>query len=110
MCVAVHYFTGIRLSANGYRLIYLNEKLSAGLAAENINAHLTQRERWGRGTLQAFFIESNPLTIPGLTLLQRLAHLEGLVNWFMFGFRIYLLMIPLIYAFFNILPLKIALF
>ncbi|VXD22742.1 Cellulose synthase (UDP-forming) [Planktothrix serta PCC 8927] len=103
------YFTGIRLSANGYRLIYFNEKLSAGLAAENINAHLTQRERWGRGTLQAFFIESNPLTIPGLTLLQRLAHLEGLVSWFMFGFRIYLLMIPLIYAFFNILPVQASL-
>ena len=35
------YFTGIRLSAQGYRLIYLDEKLSAGLAAENISAHAT---------------------------------------------------------------------
>jgi cellulose synthase (UDP-forming) len=103
------YFTGIRLSAYGYRLVYLNEKLSAGLAAENINAHLTQRERWGRGTLQAFFIESNPLTIPGLNLLQRLSHLEGLVNWFMFGLRIYLLTMPLIYAFFNVLPIQASL-
>ncbi|WRH69128.1 MAG: glycosyltransferase family 2 protein [Planktothrix sp. GU0601_MAG3] len=103
------YFTGIRLSAYGYRLVYLNEKLSAGLAAENINSHLTQRERWGQGTLQAFFIESNPLTIPGLSFLQRLAHLEGLVHWFMFGFRIYLLTIPLIYAFFNLLPIQASL-
>jgi len=103
------YFTGIRLSASGYRLVYFNEKLSAGLAAENINAHLTQRERWGRGTLQAFFIESNPLTIPGLNLLQRLSHLEGLVNWFMFGLRIYLLIMPLIYAFLNVLPIQASL-
>ena len=58
------YFTGIRLSAQGYRLAYIDEKLSAGLAAENIAAHATQRLRWARGTLQAFFIKSNPLTIP----------------------------------------------
>lgn len=76
------YFTGIRLSAKGYRLIYLDEKLSAGLAAENIAAHTTQRLRWARGTLQGLFIKSNPLTIPGLNLIQRLAHLEGLLHWF----------------------------
>ena len=29
------YFTGVRLAAKGYRVLYLNEKLSAGLAAEN---------------------------------------------------------------------------
>jgi cellulose synthase (UDP-forming) len=40
------YFTGIQLSAQGYRLVYLNEKLSAGLAAENIAAYATQRLRW----------------------------------------------------------------
>ncbi|MGL4882647.1 MAG: glycosyltransferase, partial [Waterburya sp.] len=76
------YFTGIRLSAEGYRLAYINEKLSAGLAAENIAAHASQRLRWARGTLQAFFIKSNPLTIPGLNPLQRIAHLEGLIHWF----------------------------
>lgn len=63
--ISEDYFTGIRLSARGYELAYLNEKLSAGLAAESIGAHIDQRIRWGRGTLQAFFIKSNPLTIPG---------------------------------------------
>lgn len=99
------YFTGIRISAKGYRLVYLNEKLSAGLAAENISTHLTQRQRWGRGTLQAFFIQSNPLTIPGLNLYQRLAHLEGLLNWLWLGLRIYFLFMPLVYAFLGVLPL-----
>ena len=42
------YFTGIHLSAQGYRLIYLDEKLSAGLTAENISAHATQRLRWAQ--------------------------------------------------------------
>ena len=49
------YFTAVRLAAQGNQVIYLDEKLSAGLAAETIAAHVTQRIRWARGTLQAFF-------------------------------------------------------
>ena len=100
------YFTGIRLSAQGYRLVYLDEKLSAGLAAENISAHATQRLRWARGTLQAFFIKSNPLTIPGLNLLQRLAHLEGLLHWFTSIASVFFLLMPIAYAFLNIIPIR----
>ena len=100
------YFTGIRLSAKGYRLVYIDEKLSAGLAAENIAAHATQRLRWARGTLQAFFIKSNPLTIPGLNLLQRLAHLEGLLHWFTSIASVFFLIMPLAYAFLNVIPIR----
>ena len=100
------YFTGIQLSAKGYRLVYLNEKLSAGLAAENISAYATQRLRWARGTLQAFFIDSNPLTIPGLNPLQRLAHLEGLVHWFSSIPRIGFLLMPLAYSFLGVIPIR----
>ena len=100
------YFTGIRLSARGYRLVYLDEKLSAGLAAENISAHATQRLRWARGTLQAFFIKSNPLTIPGLSLLQRLSHLEGLLHWFTSIASVFFLLMPIAYAFLDIIPVR----
>lgn len=100
------YFTGIRIAAKGYRLIYLNEKLSAGLAAENIAAHALQRLRWAQGTLQAFFIQANPLTIPGLTLVQRLAHLEGLLHWFTSISRVGFLLMPLAYAFLGVIPLR----
>ncbi|MGF1675792.1 MAG: glycosyltransferase, partial [Rivularia sp. (in: cyanobacteria)] len=100
------YFTGINLSAKGYKLIYLDEKLSAGLAAENIGAHATQRIRWAQGTLQAFFIKSNPLTIRGLKPLQRLAHLEGLLNWFGSISRVGFLLMPLAYSFLGIIPVQ----
>lgn len=100
------YFTGIRLSAQGYQLVYLDEKLSAGLAAENMAAHATQRLRWARGTLQAFFIDSNPLTIPGLRPLQRLAHLEGLLHWFTSLSRVGYLLIPLAYSFLGVIPIR----
>jgi cellulose synthase (UDP-forming) len=103
------YFTGIRLSSQGYRLVYLDEKLSAGLAAETIADHASQRLRWARGTLQAFFIDTNPLTIAGLTPLQRLAHLEGLLHWFTSFSRVGFLMFPLAYAFLGVIPLRATL-
>ncbi|MEO1299542.1 MAG: cellulose synthase catalytic subunit, partial [Cyanobacteria bacterium J06636_16] len=97
------YFTAIRLAAQGNKVVYLDEKLSAGLAAETIAAHATQRIRWAQGTLQAFFIESNPLTIPGLTPVQRLAHLEGLLHWFSSIPRIVFLLMPLAYTFLRVI-------
>ncbi len=100
------YFTGIQLSAKGYRLLYLDEKLSAGLAADNMAAHALQRLRWARGTLQAFFIEANPLTISGLSPIQRLAHLEGLLHWFTSISRVGYLLIPLAYSFLGVIPLR----
>jgi cellulose synthase (UDP-forming) len=100
------YFTGIKLAAQGLEVIYLQEKLSAGLAAENMAAHISQRLRWAQGTLQGLFIDSNPLTIPGLNFKQRLAHLEGLLNWFSAWARVGFLLIPVVVAVFNTLPFQ----
>lgn len=100
------YFTGIKLAAKGYELVYLNEKLSAGLAAENIAAQALQRIRWAQGTLQAFFIQANPLTIPGLRPIQRLAHLEGLLHWFTSLSRLGFLLIPPAYVFLGVIPVR----
>lgn len=102
------YFTGIRLTAKGYQCIYLDEKLSAGLAAENMAAHLLQRLRWSRGTLQSFFINSNPLTIPGLTFIQRLAHLEGILQWFVGIPRVFFLLLPIATTFLGVIPLQLT--
>jgi cellulose synthase (UDP-forming) len=103
------YFTAIKLAAMGHRVIYLNEKLSAGLAAETIAAQAVQRIRWARGTLQAFFIPTNPLTIPGLTWKQRLGHFEGILHWFTSLSRAYFLLIPLAYAWGDIVPIVASL-
>ncbi|MEM9137233.1 MAG: glycosyltransferase [Cyanobacteria bacterium P01_F01_bin.42] len=100
------FFTGVELAAKGYRLVYLNEKLSAGLAAENIAAHALQRVRWEQGTLQSFFIPSNPMTIPGLKPLQRLAYFEGLLHWFSSIARVGFLLMPVAYALLDVIPLR----
>ena len=98
------YFTGIRLSAQGYQLIYLNEILSVGMAAENMSAFTTQRLRWLQGTFQSLFIDSNPLTLRGLNFLQRLSHGEILLFWLNHLSRFFLLLIPAAYTFLGVVP------
>ncbi|MEB3333362.1 MAG: glycosyltransferase [Cyanobacteriota bacterium] len=73
--------TGIRLVAAGHRGIYVPEKLSAGLAPLTIGAMVRQRCRWASGTLQVMRTRANPLAIDGLTPLQRVAYLEGILHW-----------------------------
>jgi cellulose synthase (UDP-forming) len=100
------YFTAIRLSGKGYDLVYLDEKLSAGAAPEDMGAQATQRLRWAQGTLQAFFIEENPLTIAGLRPLQRISHLTGILHWFTSFSRVGFLLIPLAYSFLGVIPVR----
>ncbi|MDY7008579.1 MAG: glycosyltransferase [Cyanobacteriota bacterium] len=104
--ISEDYFTGISLAAKGYSLVYLEEKLSAGLAAENISGHASQRLRWARGTFQGFFINSNPLTIPGLRPIQRLAYLETFLHWFTNASHVGFLLMPLAYIFWNVFPIQ----
>ena len=99
-------FTGIQIAATGDRCIYLNEKLSAGLAADNISDHIRQRIRWARGTMQAFFIPYNPLTIRGLNWRQRLSYLEGLTYWMSNVSRAFFMLMPLAYAFLDVIPVE----
>jgi len=100
------YFTAISLSGKGYRLIYLDEKLSAGAAPDNMGDQATQRLRWAQGTLQAFFIKENPLTIAGLRPLQRLSHFTGILHWFTSLSRVGFLFMPLATAFLTVIPVR----
>jgi cellulose synthase (UDP-forming) len=97
--------TSIKLQSFGYKCYYLNELLSAGLAAESISEFVTQRVRWCRGTLQSFFASTNPITVPGLRLRQRLIHLCGPLNYFPYLSRAFCLLLPLLFFFFGIVPL-----
>lgn len=100
------FATSIKLSAYGYQVIYLEEKLSAGLAAEDMEGLMTQRLRWARGSLQTFFIDTCPFTIPGLNFRQRLVNFESLLYWFTNISRAAFLILPILYAFLGIIPVR----
>ncbi|WPF87266.1 glycosyltransferase [Cyanobacterium aponinum AL20118] len=98
--VAEDYFTTILLLGKKYEVIYLTERLSAGLVPENIPALFRQRMRWAQGTMEGFFVSANPLTIKGLNFHQRIIYLTGVIHWFTsISILISLVIFPLCFIF-----------
>ena len=100
--------TGIRLTAAGWRLLFLPEKLSAGLAPLTLAALARQRCRWAAGTLQTLRTGANPLRIPGLNPLQRLAFLEGILHWLNVFPQLVLVLMPLSLGVLGVAPLRLS--
>lgn len=96
--------TTLVMLRHGYRTVYLNERLSMGLAAESIEGFFVQRERWCRGAIQSLFLRWGPLG-PGLTPMQRLLFFptSWLTQYFV---RLFLLLIPLAYLLLGLMPLQ----
>ena len=93
--------TSILLHAKGYRSIYVNKRLAAGLAPEDYVSYLRQRQRWARGHLQLFLSRHNPFLIRGLTLRQRLDYMAS-IYYFLHGpARLIYLAAPLAYLLFG---------
>jgi cellulose synthase (UDP-forming) len=97
--------TSLQLQAAGYKVLYLNEALSAGAAAEDVGGYVDQRLRWGQGTLQTLLVKTNPLTMPGLNFWQRFFQSLGIFYWVTAGFQVLFLLLPLIYMVFGLTPL-----
>lgn len=96
--------TSMVLHAKGYRSIYLNKILAAGLAPESYRSYLRQRQRWTRGGLQVFLLD-NPIWKPGLSFMQRI-HYFGSIFYFFHGWpRLVYLSAPLAYLLFLYPPL-----
>ncbi|MDD5729403.1 MAG: glycosyltransferase, partial [Victivallales bacterium] len=88
----------------GYRTVYLNEKLSQGMAANSVAGYFIQRSRWCRGGIQCFFVPEGPLRAQGLTVLQRILFTP--YNWIMQPItRLVLLLAPILYLWLELIPL-----
>lgn len=100
--------TGMALASRGWKLRYLGEKLSAGLAAETMLDFVRQRQRWASGTLQALRLRQGPLRLRNLRPGQRLAYLEGALHWFNTVPRLLLLLMPLSIGLLGVLPVLLT--
>jgi cellulose synthase (UDP-forming) len=88
----------------GYKTRYLNERLSMGLAAENLQGYFIQRGRWCRGGIQTLFLKNGPIRGPGLTLFQRVMFLP--LSWLVqYLVRFVVLLIPAVYLWTGAAPL-----
>jgi cellulose synthase (UDP-forming) len=94
--------TTLVMLRKGYQTIYLNERLSMGLAAESIEGFFVQRERWCRGAIQSLFLKAGPLG-PGLSAIQRILFFP--TSWLtQYAVRLMLIAIPLAYLLLGWLP------
>ena len=102
--VTEDYLVTLRMQKASYRTVYLNEKLSLGLAPEGLKEYVSQRARWCLGFMQIIRGPSGPLRLDnGLPLLQRLSLIESFLYWSAsYAYRAMCLLVPILYWVFGV--------
>jgi len=93
--------TALEIHSQGWRSIYLNRAMIAGLQPETFASFIQQRGRWASGMMQMLMLK-NPLFRPGLSFMQRLCYLNSMSFWFFPIIRMVYLLAPLAYLFFGV--------
>ena len=92
--------TAFDLHSKGYRSIYVDRPMVAGLAPETFTGFVTQRMRWAQGMTQILLLKK-PYLAPGLKWYQRVGYMSSILFW-MFPFaRTIFLLSPLAYLYFG---------
>lgn len=97
--------TGMLLQAKGYHTEFVPDVIAAGHSPERFTDLLVQRDRWARGNVQTAK-KWNPLTLPGLTAMQRWLYADGVVYWYFGVLKFIYLAAPLLFLLFSIAPLN----
>jgi cellulose synthase (UDP-forming) len=92
--------TSFKFDALGYKTIFLNERLSLGLAPESILDFISQRSRWCLGAIQQIFTRWSFYNPGRLSLIHRLAFFDTVLYWVSgAAFKILLVSAPMLYWF-----------
>ena len=92
--------TGLRIQALGYRTYAISKVLAHGLAPHTITGLLAQRERWGRGCVQALR-NVKLFRIKGISLSAKLSYFTCLVYWWAYTRMFVYVMTPILTALFH---------
>jgi cellulose synthase (UDP-forming) len=93
--------TAMLIHAKGWRSMYVNHAMVAGLQPESFASLLQQRGRWATGMIQ-LLMTRNPFLVRGLGFWQRLCYLNSMSYWVFPIVRLVLLVAPLLYLFFGL--------
>ncbi|TQS70244.1 UDP-forming cellulose synthase catalytic subunit [Rhodobacteraceae bacterium] len=93
--------TALEIHARGWRSLYLNRAMIAGLQPETFASFIQQRGRWATGMMQMLLLK-NPILRPGLGLKLRLCYLNSMSFWFFPVIRMAYLLAPLCYLIFGV--------
>jgi cellulose synthase (UDP-forming) len=93
--------TALELHATGWKSIYVDKPLIAGLQPETFASFIGQRTRWCTGMMQIFMMK-NPALKRGLTLAQRACYLSSCMFWLFPIPRMTFIFAPLLFIFFDL--------
>lgn len=93
--------TALSLHSKGWRSIYVNKPLIAGLQPETFVAFIGQRARWCQGMLQILLL-NRPFLAKGLTIPQRMSYAGINLFWLFPLSRLAFVFSPLLYIFFSL--------
>lgn len=102
--VTEDYLVTLRMKERGARTVYLNERLTIGLAPEGIKEYITQRGRWCLGFMQIARGRSGPLSLRShLTFIDRLSLVDSFLHWTsVYSVKLFGLLVPSLFLLFNI--------
>ena len=102
--VTEDYLLTLRLKETGARTIYLNERLTLGLAPEGLKEYITQRGRWCLGFMQIVRGRSGPFSRHSrLDVVDRLSLVETFMGWTStYIVKVFGLVVPSLYLLFGI--------
>ena len=97
--VTENYLVTLKLQEIGLETIYLNERLSLGLAPEGLREYITQRSRWCLGLVQICRGSNSPFNpARRMAPLHRLCLIEAFLFWAAgHTFRLFCIAIPILY-------------
>jgi cellulose synthase (UDP-forming) len=89
----------LKLKEAGWKTVYLNERLSMGLAPEGVSEYITQRGRWCLGFMQIARSRWGVLGSATLPALDRISLFDAFLYWgASFPFRVLCLIAPIMYG------------
>jgi len=93
--------TALELHSRGWRSLYIDKPLIAGLQPDSFASFIGQRSRWAQGMMQIMVYRMPPLK-RGLRFPQRLCYMSSVLFWLFPFTRACFLLSPLCYLFFSL--------
>lgn len=93
--------TALELHSLGWKSLYVDKPMIAGLQPETFESFIGQRSRWCRGMVQILLLK-NPLFKSGLTMAQRLCYTSSSMFWLFPLSRMAFIFAPMAYIFFDL--------
>ncbi|MFO7594029.1 MAG: UDP-forming cellulose synthase catalytic subunit, partial [Pseudomonadota bacterium] len=92
--------TAFKLHNKGYRSVYVNRPMVAGLAPETFTSFVTQRMRWAQGMVQILLLK-RPFMASGLKWYQKVGYMSSILFWLFPFARTVFVLAPLAYLIFG---------